>query len=109
MDLFHALADPTRRQILENLAKFGQLTASEISNQFPVSPQAISQHLKILREAGWVKVERRATQRIYRIDPQAAADMEDWARQLKALWEERFDALDKVLESEKHRITGGKG
>ena len=106
MDKFHALADPTRRKIIENLAKYGQLSATEISDQFPVSPQAISQHLKILREASWVQVEKRAQQRIYRIDPQATLELEDWARQLRLLWSQRFDALDQVLETEKRRLKG---
>jgi DNA-binding transcriptional ArsR family regulator len=106
MDKFHALADPTRRQIIENLAKYGQLSATEIAAQFPISPQAISQHLKILREAGLVQVEKRAQQRIYRIDPEAMLELEDWARKLRQLWSSRFDAFDQVLQAEKKRLKG---
>ena len=100
MDRFQALADPTRRKIIESLAKYGQLSATEISDQFPISPQAISQHLKILREAKWVQVEKRAQQRIYRIDPEATVEMEAWARQLRLLWNQRFDALEEVVDRE---------
>jgi DNA-binding transcriptional ArsR family regulator len=104
MDKFSALADPNRRKIIELLAKQGQLSATQIYEHFQVSPQAISQHLKVLREANLVQVEKRAQQRIYRIDTDAMLDLEVWARNLRQLWDERFDALEKVLEAEKNRL-----
>ena len=58
MDMFVALADPTRRHILELLANSGELAATAIYEQFPVSPPAISQHLKVLREVKLVRVSR---------------------------------------------------
>jgi DNA-binding transcriptional ArsR family regulator len=106
MDKFTALADPTRRKIVELLARDGQLTATEISAQFPVSPQAISQHLKVLREAELVQVEKRAQQRIYRLNSRAMLELEEWARQLRGLWIQRFDAMEKVLEEEKAKLKG---
>jgi len=106
MDKFHALADPTRRKIMESLARYGQLSATEISNQFTVSPQAISQHLKVLREAKLVQVEKRAQQRIYRINPEAMQELEEWARKVRQLWAKRFDAIDQVLQAEKKRLKG---
>jgi DNA-binding transcriptional ArsR family regulator len=104
MDKFSALADPNRRKIIELLAKQGQLSATQIYEHFQVSPQAISQHLKVLREANLVQVEKRAQQRIYRIDTDAMLDLEGWARNMRQLWDERFDALEKVLEAEKNRL-----
>lgn len=104
VDAFSALAEPTRRRIIELLARHGQLSASEIYAQFPVSDPAISQHLKVLREAGLVQVEKRAQQRIYRINPKALLELEDWAGRMARLWNERFDALGEVLESEKMRL-----
>lgn len=101
MDMFTALADPTRRSILEMLATQGELSATEISDAFPVTPQAISQHLKVLREAELVQVEKRGQQRIYRINPSVVLELEDWATRLRQLWEQRFDALDRVLQAEK--------
>ena len=106
MDIFQALADPTRRKIIEMLARDGQLSATEISDRFSVSPQAISQHLKVLREAKLVQVEKRAQQRIYQVNPEAMLELEGWARQLRQLWDQRFEALDKVLEMEKKRLKG---
>lgn len=109
MDIFTALADPTRRKIIELLARYGQLPATEISDHFPVSPQAISQHLKVLRKADLVQVEKRAQQRIYRINPHAMLELEEWARQLRQLWDQRFDALEQVLETEKKKLKGEAG
>jgi DNA-binding transcriptional ArsR family regulator len=103
MDKFSALADPTRRNILELLARRGQLSATEISDQFQVSPSAISQHLKVLREAKLVLMEKRAQQRIYQINPKAVFELEIWARQLTQRWNERFEALDELLEAEKNK------
>lgn len=102
--MFQALAEPTRRNILEMLASNGQLSATDICNRFPVSHPAISQHLKVLREARLVRMEKRAQQRIYQINPDAMLELEEWAKQMTQLWNQRFDALDKVLVAEKKKM-----
>ncbi|MCL4302020.1 MAG: winged helix-turn-helix domain-containing protein [Anaerolineae bacterium] len=104
MDKFSALADPTRRLILEILARSGQLSATEISDQFQVSPSAISQHLKVLRVANLVLMEKRAQQRIYQINRETMVELEAWAKQLAQQWDERFEVLDEVLEAEKKKL-----
>src|SRR6266568_966259 len=101
MDMFVALADPTRRNILELLANSGELAATAIYEQFPVSPQAISQHLKVLREANLVEMEKRAQKHLYRLNPEALSEFEGWVKLVQERWSERFEALDAVLESEK--------
>ena len=101
--MFVALADPTRRNILELLASRGELAATAIYEQFPVSPQAISQHLKVLREANLVEMEKRAQKHLYRINPQALSQFEAWVNNMQRMWSERFDALDTVLEMEKQK------
>jgi DNA-binding transcriptional ArsR family regulator len=103
MDSFHALADPTRRKIIEILAHHGQLRATEIYEQFDISPQAVSQHLKVLRQANLVRVEKQAQQRLYQINPAAMLELEDWARQLRQLWNDRFDALEQLIQAEKNK------
>lgn len=100
MDRFEALADPTRRAILELLSRRGELPAGEIAAQFDVSAPAVSQHLKALREAGLVLVERRGQQRIYRVNVAAMREVEDWARRLQEQWERRLDALEAFLREE---------
>lgn len=103
MDMFVALADPTRRNILELLAHRGELSATTIYEQFPVSPQAVSQHLKILREANLVEMEKRAQKHLYRINPQTLSQFEEWVKQMQKMCDERFNALDMVLEMEKKK------
>jgi DNA-binding transcriptional ArsR family regulator len=103
MDVFAALAEPTRRAIMEMLAANGQLSATEIYNRFPASRPAISQHLKVLREAGLVSVEKRAQQRIYRVNPHTVLEVETWARRLTQIWDQRFDALDQLLKAEQEK------
>jgi DNA-binding transcriptional ArsR family regulator len=101
MDKFSALSDPTRRKIIEILANDGPLSATDICEKFQVSPPAISQHLKVLREADLVWVEKRAQQRIYQINPDAMLELQDWVKQMTQLWRRRFDALDALLQVEK--------
>jgi DNA-binding transcriptional ArsR family regulator len=101
MDIFTVLAEPTRRTIVEMLAERGALPASEIGSKFHASPPAISQHLKVLREAKVVHVEKRGQQRIYSVNPQAMQEIEDWVQKTKRTWHERFNRLDAVLKIEK--------
>lgn len=107
MDTFSALADPTRRQIVELLASKGELSASEIYEKFPMSHPAISQHLKVLREAKLVDMEKRAQQRIYRLNPYGMAHMQGWMQKLLEQANARFDALDELIAAEKNKITTG--
>jgi DNA-binding transcriptional ArsR family regulator len=101
MDMFLALSDPTRRAILEILAIRGKLSATDIYEQFSVSPQAISQHLKVLREVNLVVMEKRAQQHVYRLNQETLSQFEVWVQQTRQRWEEHFSALDTVLEREK--------
>ena len=101
--LFYALAEPTRRSIIELLASKGQLSATDISDNFDVSPPAISQHLKVLRKANFVRVEKRAQQRIYRINPGAMSEIEQWIQKMTKSWNARFAILDEILEAEKRK------
>lgn len=108
MDMFVALSDPTRRTILEILASRGELTATDIYEHFSVSPQAISQHLKVLREANLVVMEKRAQKHLYRLNPHTLSQFERWVQQTRQRWEERFEVLDRVLEAKKQNIVHNK-
>lgn len=104
MDIFQALAEPTRRDIIEMLASRGQLSASDISDQFTTSAPAISQHLKVLREANLIVMEKRAQQRLYTINVSAIDELDDWAQKMKKLWNQRFDRLAELLKRQKEKI-----
>jgi DNA-binding transcriptional ArsR family regulator len=105
MDKFSALADPTRRQIIELLAGHGEMSATDISDQFKMSAPAISQHLKVLREAQVVRMEKRGQQRIYRLNPDTMSEVEGWAQKIAERWQARYSALDEILETEKQKLV----
>ena len=107
MDMFGALADPTRRNILELLATSGELAATALYEHFSVSPQGVSQHLKVLREAHLVEMDKRTQKHIYRLNQETLSRLESWVEQLPQRWEERFAALDTVLEREKQKLVKG--
>ena len=91
---FAALADPTRRRIVEMLAR-GPLAAGEIASRFTVSAAAVSQHLKVLRSAKLVRSRVAAQQRIYELDPDGLAELESWLDGLGPLWQKRLEALER--------------
>jgi DNA-binding transcriptional ArsR family regulator len=99
MNSLAALADPTRRQIVETLAQ-GALSSGEIAGRFTISPPAISQHLKTLRKAGLVRVRPQAQRRIYELDPAGVAELTAWVDQIRRHWAPRLDALEAQLSKE---------
>jgi DNA-binding transcriptional ArsR family regulator len=101
MDRFVALADPTRRRIIEMLGE-GNLSAGEITARFSVSAPAISQHLKVLKETGLVRVEVSGQRRIYRLDPDGLDAFDAWVRKVRGYWGPRLDVLaQELVEADK--------
>jgi DNA-binding transcriptional ArsR family regulator len=96
MDRFLALSDPTRRRIVEMLGSEA-LAAGEITARFSVSAPAISQHLKVLREAGLVTVEVAGQRRIYRLDPAGLDEFDAWVRKVRGFWTPHLDRLEEQL------------
>lgn len=96
MDVFIALADPTRRRIVELLGG-GEQGAGGLGSHFAISPPAVSQHLKVLREAGLVQVRSEGPRRIYSLDPDGLANMEAWFAKVRSFWGDRLDALEHEL------------
>jgi DNA-binding transcriptional ArsR family regulator len=95
---FAALADPTRRRIVELLSG-GERAAGELVDQFDVSAPAISQHLKTLRDAGLVQVRIDAQRRIYALDPAGLAKIDAWLKDVRKFWGPRLDALERELRA----------
>lgn len=93
---FAALADPTRRAILERLAH-GEATVQEIATPFPMTLPAISKHLRVLQRAGLVEQGRHAQWRPCRLQAEPLRDASDWVGQYRRFWEESFDRLDTYL------------
>jgi DNA-binding transcriptional ArsR family regulator len=90
------LAEPARRQIVAFLAE-GEAPVAEIASQFNSSVSAVSQHLKVLREAGVVTVRPQAQQRIYALDPRPMAEAAAWMMRMGGFWPGKMEALEKQL------------
>lgn len=97
-----ALADPTRRRIVELLAR-GDRTAGELVNAFDISAPAISQHLNVLREAGLVRTRAVGQMRIQSLNPEGLDQVGAWLEKTRSFWSRRLDALERELRAEDER------
>lgn len=97
---FAALADPTRRRILERLSD-GEATVGELAEPFNISPPAISKHLRVLESAGLLTQERDGRVRHCRLVAEPMQDAIEWIARYGQFWEGRFDALDRYLRATK--------
>lgn len=97
--VFGALADPTRRQLLERLA-MGPMTATGLSVRFPVTRQAVVKHLGMLEGAGMVAKERQGREVRYRLETAPLDDATAWIETLSARWEQRLLRLKRYVEDE---------
>jgi DNA-binding transcriptional ArsR family regulator len=95
-----ALAAPHRRQIVELLASQGRMNATEISKRFDITPAAVSQHLKVLRNSRILTMNKQAQKRYYQINPAAFEELEQWSRRMKETWTARLDQLDAMLNED---------
>ena len=95
---FSALADPTRRAILERLAA-GEATVNELAEPFPITVQAVSHHLKVLEHAGLITRGRTAQLRPSRLNGAPLKDVADWLERYRGFWEGSFDRLDARLRA----------
>jgi len=102
MQAFAALADPTRRKIVDLLAR-GERSAGELARRFTITQPAVSQHLRALRDAGLVRVRRDAQRRIYSLDARGLAEIDAWLSRYRVLWSKRLDALERALRDEDRR------
>lgn len=103
MDAFSALATPARRKIIELLAERGALTATDLFDCFSMSAPAVSQHLKILRNAGFILLEQRGRQRIYRLNMDKINEFALWPKRITWLWNKRLGALEALIKAEKEK------
>jgi DNA-binding transcriptional ArsR family regulator len=101
-----ALADPTRRHIVELLAD-GERSAGELAGEFAVSRPAVSRHLRVLRETGLVQARERGTQRLYSLDPTPLEELDAWLSRYRGFWAQRLEALETQLKRSR-RAEGGR-
>jgi DNA-binding transcriptional ArsR family regulator len=102
-DVFNALADPTRRKMLERLARGGTVTATGMAEKLPISRQAVAKHLVALRSAHLVDSERVGRETHYRLRPHPLDDAARWIQTVSAEWDHRLEALRRTLETRRGR------
>jgi DNA-binding transcriptional ArsR family regulator len=93
MNALGALADPTRRRIVELLAD-GERSAGELASHFSTSRPGVSRHLRVLRENGLVYARGDGQRRLYSLDPAPLVELDDWLQRYRSFWTNRLDALD---------------
>jgi DNA-binding transcriptional ArsR family regulator len=100
--VFHALADPTRRRVVERLVT-GSASTSELARPFDMALPSFTQHLKVLEGAGLVTSTKQGRVRTYRLAPAALALADGWMADQRRLWEQRLDQLDTFLDNLKEK------
>jgi DNA-binding transcriptional ArsR family regulator len=96
ISVYEAVADPTRRHLLELLAG-GDRTAGDLAGSFRISRPAVSRHLRVLRDAGLVRWRGDAQRRVYSLDASPLAELDEWLARYRRFWPARLDALERHL------------
>ena len=96
-DVVHALSDPTRREVVRLLSEHGEMSASALARELPVSRQAIAKHLSVLRDAGLADVQREGREARYRFEPAPLGDAMTWMVRAGARWDTRLARLQRTL------------
>jgi DNA-binding transcriptional ArsR family regulator len=104
-DVFNAIAEPQRRDIL-TLLRAGERPVTELAQELGMTQPGASKHLRVLREVGAVDVRGEGRQRLYRLNGRALKPIHDWVKNYEATWSERFERLDLVLEELKDEKEG---
>jgi DNA-binding transcriptional ArsR family regulator len=94
--VFEALADPTRRRIVELVAE-GERSAGEIAAAFSISRPGVSKHLRVLREQGVLSARDQGTHRVYSLEPRALDEVDDWIERCRSFWANRLEDLETEL------------
>jgi DNA-binding transcriptional ArsR family regulator len=98
--VFAALADPTRRDLLVKLAKSSPRTATQLATEYPITRQGILKHLNILEDAGLVAAYQHGREKRYTLTPEPLNDVDEWIKNLSAIWDDRLLRLKTFLENE---------
>jgi DNA-binding transcriptional ArsR family regulator len=100
-DVYGAIADPTRRSILERLAREGEKNVSELRAPFAMSQPAVSKHLRLLREVGLVRKRSEGRNSFYSLQPQKLREVHGWVTYFEKYWDQKLEALDRYLADRK--------
>ncbi|WP_236975306.1 ArsR/SmtB family transcription factor [Membranihabitans maritimus] len=98
-DVFQAIADPTRREII-NILAHRSMNLNSVAENFDISRPAVSKHIKILNECGLVVIHKKGRERYCQANPASLIEVWEWANQYRAFWKEKLDALELLLKEE---------
>lgn len=104
-DVFQAIADPTRRDIISLISK-KPMTPNTVADSFNLSRQAVSKHIRILAECGLLSLQVQGREYYYTIQPKKLAQAAEWLEPFRRMWDERFAKLDTVLNKLKSKKNG---
>ena len=107
LEALEALADPTRRRIVELLAE-RERDVGELTREFPISQPAVSRHLRVPRERGLVRARPEGQRRIYSLDPEPLAEVDEWLARYRSFWSNRLDALETQLRRGRRQQKGAR-
>ncbi len=108
-DVFTAVANATRRDLLRLLLERGPQPVQELADHFAMRRPSVSEHLKVLKDAGLVTEERAGRRRLYSLDPAPLRDLADWLTPYERFWRERLTALRDLLDAERAPDAGSAG
>ncbi len=104
-DVFNAVAEPRRREVIELLAG-GERSVGELVSELGAAQPQVSKHLRVLLEVELVSVRREGRHRLYRLEAEGLKQIHEWARRFEPLWQERFDLLEDVVQELKTEAEG---
>ena len=107
-DVFQAIADPTRRDIIGLLSR-GPMNLNTVAENFNISRPAVSRHIKILTQCGLVSMRRQGRERFCSADLQSLKQVAEWAEQYRSFWSQKLDALESFLQQEQKKGRKNKG
>ncbi len=107
LDVFAAVADPTRRSILERLRGEGALSVSSLANKLPISRQAVTKHLDVLEKAGLVRKRVQGRERLHELEARPLREVDDWLTPYAAAWDERLERLRIHLDGDERGDAHG--
>ncbi len=104
-DVFQAIADPVRRDIIKMISK-NSMTPNEVAGEFSISRQAVSKHIRILADCGLLSLSIKGREYYYTIEPKNLSQVTDWLESFRQNWEVRFKQLDNALNKTKIKKNG---
>ncbi len=104
VDVFSALASPARRQLLGLLLERGPLAVQDLAAHFAMQRPSVSEHLRVLKDAGLVREQRSGRQRLYRLEPQPLHEVSQWLTPYERFWRESLAGLRELLDDEADRL-----